>query len=579
MRVERENIQLLLGEALDLPAAERVLYLDRVCGTQGPVRDALNRLLIEHEMARGILDRPLFVPLPAPKEDIWTGRVLNSRYQLDRFLARGGMSTVYVASDLQLAGKRVIVKFLPTWALQSAELKKQYRLEMEALARIQHRGVVGVLDTGETNDGLPFLVMEFVDGVTLRAEMERGAMPPDRAAGLIRQVARAVDAAHSKGVLHRDVKPENIMLEAPGTAEECVRLIDFGLARLDEADAGTAARTTQFAGTTPYMAPEQLRGKAGAASDIYGIAVVAYEMLAGQRPFTGASPIELYEQQRSGPALRPLLERGVPEHAARLIAKQLAFRPQERGASALEGGEALADALLDPRRSLWSRRRTIASLTSASVAAAGGGLAWWRHPRPLRPAERVVELSGGSEPLEHGFRSRGDIDNRAIMNAEGTHLTAIRLITKDQGGYYHPLDASQAATANRQGWKMMFEAAIEEGGAGATVDFADALAVYTVNLIANPGGPDMVRLLTGFRPELHGIDIVLDGPAGAPHRYMLALPPASHFAELWVDGVKRHTGYGGHTEYRYRRGPEIGVARYRSARGIGVFWSFRFQIG
>src|SRR5262249_55932678 len=153
---------------------------------------------------------------------IWTGRMLSSRYRLDRVLGRGGMSTVYVAGGLQLAGKSGVGKFLPTWAVEAAGVEKRYWVGMEGLGRIPKPGVVGVLDTGETTDGVPFLVMEYVDGVTLRAEMERGPMPPGRAAGLIRQVAHAVDAAHSKGVLHRDVKPENIMLEAPGTAEECV---------------------------------------------------------------------------------------------------------------------------------------------------------------------------------------------------------------------------------------------------------------------------------------------------------------------------------------------------------------------
>jgi hypothetical protein len=188
-------------------------------------------------------------------------------------------------------------------------------------------------------------------------------------------------------------------------------------------------------------------------------------------------------------------------------------------------------------------------------------------------------LPAGSEPIEYGFRSRSDIDNRVIMNAEGTRLDALRLISRDQGGYYRPLDAAQAAAVNRRGWKIMFEAAVEEGAAYAMVDVADSPARFAANLIANPGGPDTVRLVTGYSPEIHGIDTVLDGPAGGRHRFMLALPPGSHSAELWVDGVKRQAGYGGLTDYRYYRGAEIGALRYRSTRGVGVFWSFRFEIG
>ena len=147
------------------------------------------------------------------------------------------MSTVYLARDEQLAGKRVIVKFLPAWAPQYAWLRDRFRQEMEALARIDHYAVVGVLDTGESAEGLPYLVIEYIDGVTLRAEMQRGPMPIERVAGLIRQMARAVAAAHSKGVLHRDLKPENVMLELAGTVEERVRLIDFGIARFQEPEA------------------------------------------------------------------------------------------------------------------------------------------------------------------------------------------------------------------------------------------------------------------------------------------------------------------------------------------------------
>src|SRR5207247_5725698 len=109
---------------------------------------------------------------------------------------------------------------------------------------------------------------------------------------------------------------------------------------------------------------------------------------------------------------------------------------------------------------------------------------------------RLIELPAGAEPLEHRFRSRSDIDNRAILNAEGTHVDALRLISRDQGGYYHPLDAAQAVAANRHGWKMMFEVAVEEGDAYAMVDFADSPTRFAAALIANPGGRDTVRLVT-----------------------------------------------------------------------------------
>jgi serine/threonine-protein kinase len=166
---------------------------------------------------------------------------------------------------------------------------------------------------------LPFLVIEYIDGVTLRMEMARGPIVLDRIPRILRETGRAVDAAHQKGVLHRDLKPENIMLERPATPEERVRLIDFGIARLEEPSGAAATQLTQFAGTTHYMASEQLRGKPCPASDIYALAVVAYEMLAGERPFAAASPVDMYEKQRAGAKIAALVRRGVPETAARLV--------------------------------------------------------------------------------------------------------------------------------------------------------------------------------------------------------------------------------------------------------------------
>ncbi len=575
---EHQRAQSLFGEMLDLPPRERSSFLDRQCEGD-EIREAVNRLLAEHEQRSGLLDRPLFPPAAAAPRDPWTGRLIASRYRIERFIAQGGMSTVYLARDEQLAGRRVIVKFLPAWAPQYAGLKDRFRQEMEALARIDDYAVVGVLDLGETTEGLPFLVIEHIDGVTLRSEMSRGPMAIERAAGLIRQIARAVAAAHSKGVLHRDLKPENIMLELAGTPEERVRLIDFGISRFEEADGAATTTTTQFAGTTPYMAPEQLRGKPSPASDIYALAVTAYEMLAGRRPFAGTGPIEIYEQQRAGASVKPLLERKVPEAAARLIVQQLAFKPENRSAAALEAGEAIADALLHPGRLVWSRRRTFAALGAAAAAGAGAGAWWWMRDRPLSASERVIDLPIPSEPLESGFRATGIIDNRVVRNAEGTRYEALRIISTDQGGYYHLLTEHQAAAVNHQGWKFIFEAATEEGETYVNLDAQHAPARYSVDFRRMPEGPDIVRLCTQINPTIEGIEFPLSGPPGTRHRYVFTMPSHSQTAELWVDGVKLYSDYRGLTQYRYHRGPEIGIGRSRSERAAGVFWSFRFEIG
>src|SRR5262249_51799527 len=146
-----------------------------------------------------------------------------------------------------------------------------------------------------------FLVMEFVEGATLRAELESGPLDLSRTACIVHQVAQALGAAHRKGIFHRDLKPENVMLERLPDGKEAGRLIDFGIAKVEQSefDANTKG-TLSFAGTLSYAAPEQLMGKATAASDIFSLAVMTYEMATGRRPFQPGTPFELYELQKNG---------------------------------------------------------------------------------------------------------------------------------------------------------------------------------------------------------------------------------------------------------------------------------------
>jgi serine/threonine-protein kinase len=491
------------------------------------------------------------------------------------------MASVYLARDQQVADRRVIVKFLHAWARQYAWLKSKFRQETEALARIDHHSVVGVLDAGETSDGLPFLVIEYIDGATLRSEMQRGAMDLSRAAGIIGETGRAVAAAHAKGVLHRDLKPENVMLEEPGTPQERVRLIDFGIARLEGPETGMATQVTQFAGTTAYMAPEQLRGKPTQSSDIYAIGVIAYEMLAGVRPFAAATPVELYEQQRGGAKSDPLRQRQeIPERAVRLILKQLSFRAEDRSASAREAGEGIAAALLGLAGGRWSRRRAAAVTIGGAAALAGGGYTWWTQGQDtLSNSERVIELPPASEPLEHGFRPDGAIEYRAITNSDATAIDAVRITSSEQGWYSHGLSPVQSLAASRRGWRIIFEAKVEEGTLFCAIDYQHAKQRYSLNLFRTEGGPDVARLVTAAVPVTRGLEWPIPGPAGERHQLVMALTPPGETTELWVDGVKRLSGGFGMDDFRYRRGLDFGLTRYHSVRAAGVVWKVRLEIG
>ncbi len=285
----------------------------------------------------------------------YLGMVLKDRYLIERVLGKGGLGLVFLARDKQLVNRAVVIKVLvaergdqryDTW------FQKKFKQEMEALARINHPGVVGVLDTGVMHDGKPFLVMQFVEGKTLRSVMISQGMDFDRVAAIVRQMGEALAAAHEKGVYHRDLKPENIMLEEVGGGRQQVKLIDFGVARIKDSVVATDVEVTWIAGTPPYMAPEQLRGKPIAESDIYGLGAVAYEMLTGQTPFKAGSAVDLYELQREGAITKPTELRGnLPAAAEAALLKSLSFNAEDRYQTVQVFAEDLAAALTGESRS------------------------------------------------------------------------------------------------------------------------------------------------------------------------------------------------------------------------------------
>jgi hypothetical protein len=329
------------------------------------------------------------------------------------------------------------------------------------------------------------------------------------------------------------------------------------------------------------MAPEQLLGRPCAASDTYAIGVIAFEMLTGRRPYLVTSPVELYEQQRAGAKMDPQnLRAEIPDAAARSILQQLSFHAKDRGASAIDAANTIATALLGPRREIWSRRRAATVVTAGSLLAAAGGYGWWSNwGRSLGPTEKIVEFPPGAEPLDYGFVKDLSIDYHSLPNADATGWDCVRVTTNDQGAYWRRLTAAQSRAAVREGWKLTIEAAVEEGCLSGCLDNWSAPSRYIINLLRNPDGSDTARLVTGVRPLLKGLDYVLPGPGGARHKFVVAAGTRTGLASLWVDGVKRLTGYPGTTDYHYGWGLGFGGFRYRSQRATGVFWTVRLEIG
>ena len=220
------------------------------------------------------------------------GRVLAGRYQINGFIGEGGMSRVWRALD-QNTGKNVAVKVLREEYSEDESFIRRFDREAQAASRMSHPNIVNLLDVGVEEDGTRYLVMEYVQGKTLkRFIQESGALRPEIAAQIIIRVLAALQHAHQNGVVHRDIKPQNILIDKEGT----VKVADFGIARM--ANAQTVSQTDESVmGSVYYFSPEQARGAAvDARSDIYSVGVVFYEMLTGKVPFTGDTPVAIAMQ-------------------------------------------------------------------------------------------------------------------------------------------------------------------------------------------------------------------------------------------------------------------------------------------
>lgn len=229
------------------------------------------------------------------------GRVLAGRYQINGFIGEGGMSRVWRALD-QNTGKYVAIKVLREEYSEDESFIRRFDREAQAASRMSHPNIVNLLDVGVEDDGTRYLVMEYVQGKTLkRFIQESGALRPEIASQIIIRVLAALQHAHQNGVVHRDIKPQNILIDKEGT----VKVADFGIARM--ANAQTVNQSDEnVMGSVYYFSPEQARGAAvDARSDIYSVGVVFYEMLTGRVPFTGDTPVTIAMQHLQTPPTPP----------------------------------------------------------------------------------------------------------------------------------------------------------------------------------------------------------------------------------------------------------------------------------
>ncbi|MCV7174669.1 protein kinase domain-containing protein [Mycolicibacterium sphagni] len=264
------------------------------------------------------------------------GVLLEGRYRVDGRIATGGMSTVYRGLDVRL-DRPVALKVMDARYANDSQFLTRFQREARAVARLKDPGLVAVYDQG-LDGSHPFLVMELIEGGTLRELLrERGPMPPHAAAAVLRPVLGGLATAHHAGLVHRDVKPENVLISDDGD----VKLVDFGLVRA-VAEAGITS-TSVILGTAAYLSPEQVSsGTADARSDVYAVGILAYELITGTTPFTGDNPLTVaYQRMDHDVPLPSTVISGVPRQFDEFIAHATARYADARFADAEEMAEDL----------------------------------------------------------------------------------------------------------------------------------------------------------------------------------------------------------------------------------------------
>lgn len=452
-------------------------------------------------------------------ETLLLGMVIKNRYRIERELGRGGFGAVFLAFDQKLMDRPVVVKILLEQGKADGWFKRKFSEEIEALSRINHPGIVSVIDTGVLEAGQPYMVQQFVEGSTLRESIRPGGMDLVRVARVIRKVGQALTAAHQKGVVHRDLKPDNIMLHSVADGDEHATIIDFGIASVSDMPDGIPEKT-KVTGTFTYMAPEQFDGHPSAASDIYALGIIAFEMLAGAPPSAGKPLFELMLMQKEGhwpriSELRP----SVPREAQELILRALSRHPEQRFESAAAFGEELARALVSsiptttqipdlaelalprkrPRRWIWA-------VTGIAAAAALIAVAATVTPTTKIPiTEKRVEEARqptASLPLPEVVYSYKIAGSQSIANGQ------------------------PAGKSYRPGDKVSFEVEFAQDGYFYAVDqsakYTPNVSVYS-NLFPTPGRSQKVR--KGDRVKLpSGGRYTISQGEGIPYLWLIFSP-------------------------------------------------------
>jgi serine/threonine-protein kinase len=433
-----EALKGLFEEASTLPTDERARFLEKVHAADPEAGVQLEPLLGASEkadaffddLADEILSRPPWLDDTLAGEsdvpDPLIGRSVR-QYEIEEILGRGGMGVVYRARDMQL-GRSVALKFLPPHLSADEAAKERFLVEARAAAALDHPNVCTIHEVAEDDEGRLFIAMAFYEGETLKERIERGPLPVEEALDYARQIAAGLEVAHAHDIMHRDIKPGNVIVTSDGLA----KVLDFGLAKLTDITL-TGSKTTM--GTVAYMSPEQAgHAPVDHRTDLWSLGVVLYEMLAGERPFQGdVSAVVIHAILNEEPTPLSTLRPEVPAEVEALMARLLAKDPEER----FDTADALLEALATPEMPLAVRPRPLSRLAPRWAAAALVTLilavlaAWWLIPSSpdspprARPWTVVAEFEGTADPSYL-------TTFRTILSDELSRSTVVAPLPRDQ---------------------------------------------------------------------------------------------------------------------------------------------------
>jgi serine/threonine-protein kinase len=430
---EWNEIDELFQEALKEAPGDRAAFLDHACDGREIVRREVASLLTHHEQAQSFLEQP---PTQIAAEFLTSrkSRFLNGQlidhYRVVECLGVGGMGEVYLAQDSRL-NRRVAIKILPDHFTSDSVKVRRFDQEARAASTLNHPNIVTIHEVGQV-DGVHFIVAEYIEGKTLRQRLTRGAMDVGEALEVAMQVANALVAAHAAGIVHRDIKPDNIMLRPDGL----IKVLDFGLAKLsdpttfasDDKDIDNRGLKTSpgvVMGTVRYMSPEQAMGKpVDARTDTWSLGVVLFEMLAGKPPFEGETPSHVIVEILDQPA-RSLAAHvnGIPPGLERIVHKSLCKNIAERYQTANEFADDLENLRAQlkeyhpDRKSIDRWKRGAIAVVTALVLAAG---IFPFLAKPHKPIDSLAVLS---------FVSAGDDETKYLSDgiSEGIENTLSRI--------------------------------------------------------------------------------------------------------------------------------------------------------